>query len=45
MNKIQDQFGDPSEFLCSDCYETVSAKEWNNIENILIEKHIYDHNI
>lgn len=28
-NMIQESFGYPADFLCSDCYETVSAKTWN----------------
>lgn len=35
-------FGDPPEFLCSDCYETVSAKTWDSEVEELSDKHKYD---
>ena len=42
-NKIKDSFGDPAEFLCTDCYETVPAKVWDEKTSKLREKHRYDY--
>jgi hypothetical protein len=41
-NKQQESFGWPSVFLCSDCYETVSAKAWEEKCDKLREEHRYD---
>ncbi len=41
-NKIQKSFGDPADFLCSDCYETVSAKVWDAAKDKLLEKHQHE---
>lgn len=41
-DKLHSSFGDPADHLCTDCYETVSAKRWNEIEDNLIEEHRYD---
>ena len=41
-NKEKGIFGDPPEFLCMDCYETVSAKVWNEKEDELLKTHRYD---
>jgi hypothetical protein len=41
-NKIQDSFGQQASFLCTDCYETVVAKEWKRAEKELLERHRYD---
>jgi len=30
-DKIQGRIGDPPEYLCTDCYKTVSAQEWEGI--------------
>lgn len=38
-DKIQERIGDPPEFLCADCYETVPAKEWESIWNQLERSH------
>lgn len=42
-DKIQYSFGDPPEFACRDCYETVSAKRWTEAINALDNRHRYDH--
>jgi len=41
-SKIQSIFGDPPEFLCKDCYETVTAEKWDKKVNNLYECHKYD---
>ena len=40
--KIEDSFGDPPEFLCKDCYETIPAKIWNEKRNKLQKIHRWD---
>ena len=35
-------FGDPPEFLCSDCFSTVTAEKWDKAEEELMERHRYD---
>lgn len=42
-NKKQESFGDPSEFLCTDCYETKPAKIWDEKVDELVEAHRYDY--
>ena len=41
-SKIQESFGNPSVFLCRDCYETVPAKIWDEKCDELEEEHRYD---
>lgn len=41
-DKIQERIGDPPEFLCTDCYETVPAKKWENIWDQLECSHRWD---
>jgi hypothetical protein len=41
-DKMYDSFGDPPDYLCTDCYETVPAKEWNEIIHRLNQSHQYD---
>lgn len=41
-NKEKEIFGDPPEVLCIDCYETVSAKIWDDKCKILNAQHRYD---
>ena len=41
-DKIQESIGDPAEFLCTDCYESVSAKEWSIAKKELYDSHRYD---
>jgi hypothetical protein len=38
----KERIGDPPEFLCMTCYETMPAKRWNEIKNELNERHKYD---
>lgn len=38
----EDVFGDPPEFLCVPCFETVTAKVWAAKEDELREAHRYD---
>ena len=40
--KVQQSFGDPTEFLCIDCYGTVPAKEWEEAVDRLYKSHRYD---
>ena len=42
-SKIKEIFGDPEEFLCFDCYETVTAKIWEEEKERLIDEHRYDY--
>jgi len=41
-NKKQESFGDPPEYLCRDCYESISAKTWDDKEKELSEEHRWD---
>jgi len=40
--KIQEMFGGPADFLCKDCYETATAKAWDEKCDQLQDKHKYD---
>lgn len=42
-DKIQEIIGDPAEFLCTDCYNTVPASIWTNKLKELLEDHQYDY--
>ena len=42
-SKIEERFGDPPDFLCSDCYESVTAKVWDDAVKDLREEHRYDY--
>lgn len=42
-NKIKEGFGDPPDYLCIDCYETVSAKIWEEAVDELNNRHRYDY--
>lgn len=41
-DKKQESFGDPAEFLCKDCYESVPAKKWDEKVDELRESHYWD---
>jgi hypothetical protein len=41
-DKIEEVFGDPPSYLCSVCFETVSAKTWEKACESLHERHRYD---
>lgn len=41
-DKIKESFGDPTEYLCKICYETVPAKKWEEAMDRLDKKHMYD---
>lgn len=41
-DKIREQFGDPPEFLCVDCYGSVTAREWGRKVNELHDRHRFD---
>ena len=41
-DKIQERYGDPPDFLCKDCYKTVSAEVWETKCDELREEHRYD---
>jgi hypothetical protein len=38
----EEAFGDPPDYLCTICYETVSAKVWHDKYNSLFDAHKYD---
>jgi hypothetical protein len=40
---IQESIGDPPDLLCRDCFETVSAKVWDEATDKLTEEHRYDY--
>ncbi len=42
-SKIQESIGWPPEYMCTDCYETKSAKEWQKHYNALEKDHRYDY--
>jgi len=42
LNKEKESFGDPAEYLCSDCYESIPAKVWDDKVNDLRMQHRYD---
>ena len=39
---VEERIGDPPEFLCKICYETSSAKAWNEKQDELYKAHRYD---
>jgi len=41
-DKMHESFGDPPDYLCTDCYNTVPAKIWDDKVNELMERHQYD---
>lgn len=41
-DKEKEQFGDPREFLCIDCYKSVSAEIWEHKKEELYKRHRYD---
>lgn len=41
-SKMQESFGDPAEYLCSDCYATVPAKVWDDKMEELRKTHRWD---
>ena len=41
-SEIKESFGDPPEYLCTTCYMTVSAKEWDKKRHELRESHRWD---
>ncbi len=41
-SKKREAFGDPPEYLCDDCYETVSAKAWDEKQMELYAAHRWD---
>jgi hypothetical protein len=43
--KVQESIGYPEEYLCKDCYATVSAKKWDETIEKLREDHKYDWNV
>jgi hypothetical protein len=42
-SEIQERFGDPADFLCKSCYETTTAKVWEEKCDELQEEHKYDY--
>jgi len=41
-SQVQEGFGDPAEYLCVPCFETVPAKRWAEACAALREAHKYD---
>jgi len=41
-SKKKESFGDPSSYLCTDCYETVPAKQWEEKVEELHKAHRWD---
>lgn len=41
-SKKEEAFGDPAEYLCSDCYHTVPASVWGSKYRELSQIHRYD---
>ena len=41
-DKIKESFGDPPDYLCTDCYEIVPAKQWDEMTDRLRSEHQYD---
>jgi hypothetical protein len=41
-SKKKDSFGDPPEYLCTDCYETIPAAKWEQEVERLQDEHEYD---
>ena len=39
---IQEIYGDPPDYLCKICYETIPAKTWNDLDKQLTAEHQYD---
>jgi RecJ-like exonuclease len=42
-DKIQLKIGDPPEFLCTDCYSSITADLWDRAVQALKEIHKYDY--
>lgn len=42
-DKEETAIGSPPHYLCTDCYASVPAKEWNEIVEELYGKHQYDY--
>jgi len=42
-SKIEESIGWPAEYLCKDCYETKTAKEWDDMVKKLNAEHRYDY--
>lgn len=41
-SKEKESFGDPPEYLCEDCYNTMPAKKWDELVEKLHNIHRYD---
>ena len=41
-NQAEDSFGEPPEYLCQNCYSTISAALWNEKVEELRKAHQYD---
>lgn len=42
-DQVEYSLGDPAEYLCRPCYETVPAKRWAEARDELYERHRYDY--
>ena len=40
-DKMKESIGDPPDFLCVDCYNTVPAAVWDSLKDHLYEEHKY----
>lgn len=43
VSEIQERFGDPADCLCKYCFETVTAKRWEELCDHLEDEHRYDY--
>lgn len=41
--EAQERIGDPPDILCKHCYETESAKEWEEAKEAIYRRHRYEH--
>lgn len=40
---IKYKHGDTPDYLCEGCYKTKTAKEWDKLQDEIVEKHQYDY--
>ena len=43
MGEVKARIGDPPDFLCTTCFETVTAREWHEAVEKLNNEHRYDY--
>jgi hypothetical protein len=42
-DQVKESFGEPPDYLCNNCYETMPAKKWNELVEELESLHKYDY--